>query len=57
MVLCGLGMQQYTMLNATIQKKIFYELGVYIYTYMYTYMYTYIHTYIHAYKATGDKKS
>ena len=27
MVLCGLGMQQYTMHNATIQKTTFFELG------------------------------
>ena len=29
MVLCGLGMQQYAMHNATIQKTTFFELGVY----------------------------
>ena len=29
MVLCGLGMQQYAMHNATIQKTTFSELGVY----------------------------
>ena len=29
MVLCGLGMQQYAMHNATIQKATFFELGVY----------------------------
>ena len=29
MMLCGLGMQQYTMHNATIQKTTFFELGVY----------------------------
>ena len=29
MVLCGLGMQQSAMRNATIQKKTFFELGVY----------------------------
>ena len=28
MMLCGLGMQQYTMHNATIQKTTFFELGV-----------------------------
>ena len=28
MVLCGLGMQQYIMHNATIQKTTFFELGV-----------------------------
>ena len=28
MVLCGLGMQQYAMHNATIQKTTFFELGV-----------------------------
>ena len=28
-VLCGLGMQQYAMHNATIQKTTFFELGVY----------------------------
>ena len=33
MVLCGLGMQQYAMYNATIQKTTFFELGVYIYQY------------------------
>ena len=31
MVLCDLGMQQYAMHNATIQKTTFFELGVYIY--------------------------
>ena len=30
MVLCGLGMQQYAMHNATIQKTTFFELGVYL---------------------------
>ena len=30
MVLCGLGMQQCAMHNATIQKTTFFELGVYI---------------------------
>ena len=30
MVLCGLGMQQCAMHNATIQKKTFFELGVFI---------------------------
>ena len=29
MVLCGLGMQQCAMHNATIQKTTFFELGVY----------------------------
>ena len=29
MVFCGLGMQQYAMHNATIQKTTFFELGVY----------------------------
>ena len=29
MVPCGLGMQQYAMHNATIQKTTFFELGVY----------------------------
>ena len=29
MVLCGLGMQQYAMYNATIQKTTFFELGAY----------------------------
>ena len=29
MVRCGLGMQQYVMHNATIQKTTFFELGVY----------------------------
>ena len=29
MVLCGLGMQQHAMHNATIQKTTFFELGVY----------------------------
>ena len=29
MVLCSLGMQQYLMHNATIQKTTFFELGVY----------------------------
>ena len=28
MVLCGLGIQQYAMHNATIQKTTFFELGV-----------------------------
>ena len=28
MVLCGLGMQQYAMHNATIQKTTFFEFGV-----------------------------
>ena len=28
MVLCGLGMQQYTMHSATIQKKTFFDIGV-----------------------------
>ena len=31
MVLCGLGMQQCAMHNATIQKTTFLELGVYMY--------------------------
>ena len=30
MVLCGLGMQQCAMHNATIQKTTFFELGVYV---------------------------
>ena len=30
MVLCGLGMQQCAMHNATVQKTTFFELGVYI---------------------------
>ena len=30
MALCGLGMQQCAMHNATIQKTTFYELGVYL---------------------------
>ena len=30
MVLCGLGMQQYAMHNATTQETIFFELGVYV---------------------------
>ena len=29
-MLCGLGMQQYAMHNATIQKTTFIELGVYM---------------------------
>ena len=35
MVHCGLGMQQCTMDNATIQKTTFFELGVYMYIYIY----------------------
>ena len=34
MVLCGLGMQQCAMHNATIQKTTFFELGVYIHIYI-----------------------
>ena len=33
MLLCGLGMQQYAMHNATIQKTTFFELGVYVLTF------------------------
>ena len=32
MVLCGLGMQQYAMHNAAIQKTTFFEIGVYLET-------------------------
>ena len=35
MVLCGLGMQQYAMHNATIQKTTFFELGVYMYMHVF----------------------
>ena len=36
MVLCGLGMQQYVMHNATTQKTIFFELGVHTHTHTHT---------------------
>ena len=41
MVLCGLGIQQYAMHNATIQKTAFVELGVYVHT-AYLYMYKHL---------------
>ena len=45
MVLCGLGMQQYAMHNATIQKTTYFEFGLY-----YMYMYN------HDNKKNGEKK-
>ena len=46
MVLCGLGIQQCAMHNATIQKTTFFELGVCMYTYNCVCMFLCIYVYV-----------